>query len=256
MTTRREFVQIAGATAASAALAKVASAQGAQVAADRAAALDHVVVVMFENRAFDNLLGRLYAPGEVAAFEGVLDHGADRKFVPYGVAANMNTPSPAPARSIPTSAPTSSGSRTRRTVSAVGEDGGAVERPRAGAAAHHGRLLDGLHHHARWSLGAPFTARDAIARDIAPVLSLDAPRDPEDWPEVAPRPAPKFDAALLPPDRPLSIPGDGLLRAALEFEKSLGAKVPTIPRDAVITGAQAVDMMRDGGFDIFPGLRA
>ena len=29
-------------------------------------ALDHVVVVMFENRSFDNLLGRLYEPGEVA----------------------------------------------------------------------------------------------------------------------------------------------------------------------------------------------
>ena len=28
-------------------------------------ALDHVVVVMFENRSFDNLLGRLYQPDEV-----------------------------------------------------------------------------------------------------------------------------------------------------------------------------------------------
>jgi hypothetical protein len=35
-------------------------------------ALDHVVVVMFENRSFDNLLGRLSEPGEVASFEGVL----------------------------------------------------------------------------------------------------------------------------------------------------------------------------------------
>jgi phospholipase C len=35
-------------------------------------ALDHVVVVMFENRSFDNLLGRLYEPGEVASFDGVL----------------------------------------------------------------------------------------------------------------------------------------------------------------------------------------
>ena len=38
---------------------------------DRSHALDHVVVIMFENRSFDNLLGRLYEPGEVAAFEGV-----------------------------------------------------------------------------------------------------------------------------------------------------------------------------------------
>ena len=51
---------------------------------------DHVVSVMFENRTFHNLLGRLYEPGEVASFEGVLgkeltnpipdwaEHGADR----------------------------------------------------------------------------------------------------------------------------------------------------------------------------------
>jgi len=60
---------------------------------------DHVVSVMFENRTFDNLLGRLYQPGEVASFEGVLgkeltnpipdwaEHGADRKVVPYGAAS-------------------------------------------------------------------------------------------------------------------------------------------------------------------------
>jgi phospholipase C len=71
-------------------------------------ALDHVVVVMFENRSFDNVLGRLYQPGEVSSFEGVLgeelsnpipewaEHGADRKAVPYGVAASMDAPNPDP----------------------------------------------------------------------------------------------------------------------------------------------------------------
>ena len=56
----------------------------------RANALDHVVVVMFENRSFDNLLGRLYQPGEVGSFDGVIgkdlsksipawaEHSADR----------------------------------------------------------------------------------------------------------------------------------------------------------------------------------
>ena len=38
---------------------------------DPSHALDHVVVIMFENRSFDNLLGRLYLPGEVASFAGV-----------------------------------------------------------------------------------------------------------------------------------------------------------------------------------------
>jgi phospholipase C len=71
-------------------------------------AIDHVVVLMFENRSFDNLLGRLYQPGEVRSFEGVLgkdlsnpipawsEHGAERGTVPYGIPQNMNTPSPDP----------------------------------------------------------------------------------------------------------------------------------------------------------------
>ena len=64
---------------------------------------------MFENRSFDHLLGRLYEPGEVESFEGVLgkdlsnpipewaEHGADRGVVDYGVAKNMNTPYPDPS---------------------------------------------------------------------------------------------------------------------------------------------------------------
>ena len=83
------------------------------VAADRRTALDHVVVVMFENRSFDNLLGRLYQPGEVASFEGVAgkdlsnpipgwaEHGADRKVVPYGISPTMNTPWPDPGEEFP-----------------------------------------------------------------------------------------------------------------------------------------------------------
>ena len=75
---------------------------------DRDNAIDHVVVLMFENRSFDNLLGRLYQPGEVASFEGVIgkdlsnpipawaEHGADRKVIPYSIAPDMNTPNPDP----------------------------------------------------------------------------------------------------------------------------------------------------------------
>jgi hypothetical protein len=73
---------------------------------DRSNALDHVVVIMFENRSLDNLLGRLYEPGEVKSFEGVLgknlsnpipewaEHGADRRVVPHGIAKTMDTPNP------------------------------------------------------------------------------------------------------------------------------------------------------------------
>ena len=74
--------------------------------ATRASALDHVVVVLFENRSLDNVLGRLYGPGDGKAFEGVIgkelsnpipgwaEHGAGRKVVPYGVSADMDSPNP------------------------------------------------------------------------------------------------------------------------------------------------------------------
>src|SRR5882757_11097541 len=69
-------------------------------------ALDHVIVVLFENRSLDNVLGRLYGPEDGKAFEGVLgkdltnpipewaEHGADRKVVPYTVATDMDSPNP------------------------------------------------------------------------------------------------------------------------------------------------------------------
>jgi phospholipase C len=59
----------------------------------------------------------------------------------------------------------------------------------------------------RWSLGAPLTRRDAVARDIAPILSLDTPRPPDAWPDAIALPVPAFDVALLP-DAPLGpLPG-------------------------------------------------
>ncbi len=70
--------------------------------------MDHFVLVMFENRSFDNLLGRLYAPGEVPSFEGVLgrdlsnpipewaEHQMEGGHVPYGIAESMDTPNPDP----------------------------------------------------------------------------------------------------------------------------------------------------------------
>ena len=41
-------------------------------APDRSHAMDHVVVVLFENRSLDNLLGHLYGPDDGKTFEGVL----------------------------------------------------------------------------------------------------------------------------------------------------------------------------------------
>jgi phospholipase C len=63
----------------------------------------------------------------------------------------------------------------------------------------------------RWELGPPLTARDAAAPDIVPVLSLDRPRPPEEWPDVVPQPVPAFQPQLLPRDAKLA----ALPRAAL-----------------------------------------
>ncbi len=76
------------------------------MATDRRNAMDHVVVVLFENRSLDNLLGHLYGPDDGKTFDGVIgknlsnpipewaEHGADRKVVPYSVATDMDSPNP------------------------------------------------------------------------------------------------------------------------------------------------------------------
>src|SRR5215208_4383305 len=70
---RRELIKIAGSTvvigADSAQISVAAHEQGKGLSA-----FDHVVVLMLENRSFDNLLGHLYAPGDVSpgqSFDGV-----------------------------------------------------------------------------------------------------------------------------------------------------------------------------------------
>jgi len=76
------------------------------MSADRSHAMDHVVLVLFENRSFDNMLGRLYGPADGKNFEGVVgkdlsnpipawaEHGAERKTVPYTIATDMDAPNP------------------------------------------------------------------------------------------------------------------------------------------------------------------
>ena len=75
-------------------------------APNRSHALDHIVVVLFENRSLDNVLGHLYRPEDRKNFDGVIgkdlsnpipewaEHGADRKVVPYTVATDTDSPNP------------------------------------------------------------------------------------------------------------------------------------------------------------------
>ncbi|MCI4319120.1 MAG: hypothetical protein L3K23_03175 [Thermoplasmata archaeon] len=80
--------------------------------AERDHRLDHVVVLMFENRSFDNLLGYLYRPDEVPSFDGVAfgSHSnpipADvatpgQTSIPVHAATNLDTPDPDPGEEHP-----------------------------------------------------------------------------------------------------------------------------------------------------------
>jgi phospholipase C len=62
-------------------------------APDSSHAIDKIVVVLFENRSLDNVLGHLYGPEDRKNFDGVIgelsnpipewaQHGADRRVVP------------------------------------------------------------------------------------------------------------------------------------------------------------------------------
>lgn len=73
---------------------------------DRSHAMDHVVLVLFENRSLDNMLGRLYGPDDGKTFDGVIgkdlsnpipawaEHGSERKVVPYNITTDLNSPNP------------------------------------------------------------------------------------------------------------------------------------------------------------------
>ncbi len=106
----------------------------------------------------------------------------------------------------------------------------------------------------RWSLGAPFSARDAAARVITPVLTLDQPRAPEDWPDVIARPVPDFDAAVIPPDAPLRPLARSALHAVLALARELGVPGPDIAPDAEISGAHGIALIGDVFARMFPGL--
>ena len=107
----------------------------------------------------------------------------------------------------------------------------------------------------RWSLGAPFSAREAIAAPLGQVISLDTPRPPEEWPDVVAQPVPAFDTKVVPPDAPLTGLGRALFFGLLALGKELGQPVPDIAPDTAPTGSEAVAIMRDLFGHMFPNLQ-
>src|SRR6478736_4838135 len=65
------------------------------MSADRSHAMDHVVLVLFENRSLDNLLGRLYGPEDGKTFEGVVGKELNNPIqIGEAVGAPWNAPEP------------------------------------------------------------------------------------------------------------------------------------------------------------------
>ena len=78
----------------------------------------------------------------------------------------------------------------------------------------------------RWQLGPPLTRRDAVAPDIAPILTRESPRPPEEWPKVSTRPLgliAEVEAAL---DRSLSHLERDLAGEALAYEAHIDGGTP------------------------------
>jgi phospholipase C len=106
----------------------------------------------------------------------------------------------------------------------------------------------------RWQLGASFTGRDAVARDIAPVLTLGSPRAPEDWPEVIPRPVPPFTVPVESLDTRLRGLPKAALFAALALSKRLRQDVPEVDQEADIGRADGFAILSDALGYLFPHL--
>ena len=105
----------------------------------------------------------------------------------------------------------------------------------------------------RWSLGGPLSARDAIAADIAPILTREIPRPQEDWPDVVARPVPPLAETLVRLDRPLPPLGKYLLGTALAVEKVMIGRAPELNVNEV-TGREAFAYFDQFQAACFPGI--
>jgi phospholipase C len=108
----------------------------------------------------------------------------------------------------------------------------------------------------RWPLGGPLTGRDAIAADIAPVLSLDSPRDPADWPAVSPRPVPPYLGVVPAPEAALSGLCRAAFRACVALAEHRGKDSPELTTDENLTRADGIALISDLGADAFPRLHS
>jgi phospholipase C len=78
----------------------------------------------------------------------------------------------------------------------------------------------------QWDLGEPFTGRDASARTIDHVFTLDSPRDPASWPDLVPLPVPDFQVERVEAGQCLSTLGRHMCHGLVEHEQHLRGIAP------------------------------
>jgi phospholipase C len=103
----------------------------------------------------------------------------------------------------------------------------------------------------RWRLGPPLTERDAVAADLSPVLALDTPRHPDEWPEVSPRPVPPFTGQIPAPDAALRGLCKAAFRACTTLATHLGKASPDLAQDEDLTRANGIALLNDIACDMF-----
>jgi phospholipase C len=106
----------------------------------------------------------------------------------------------------------------------------------------------------RWGLGPPLTARDAAAADIAPVLSLDRPRPPEEWPDAIPLPTPPFNPQAMPPHAPMRALSKAAVCAVLKLGQEVGLRVPALDKDEDVLHADGMAIASECFGEMFPHL--
>ncbi len=107
----------------------------------------------------------------------------------------------------------------------------------------------------RWALGDPLTARDTVAPDIAPLLSLDVPRDPQDWPAVVAGPVPPYRGVIPAADAAVGGLCHNALHACIAFASHRGKPSPQLSQDEDLSRADALALLDDLAGDAFLRLR-
>jgi phospholipase C len=107
-----------------------------------------------------------------------------------------------------------------------------------------------------WNLGEPFTGRDASARTFDHVFSLDHPRDPHTWAEVAARPVPAWMMDLEVVGTGLSTLGKGMGPALIAKARDMGVQLPAEldAPGATLAPGSIVPFLREIALHLFPRL--